>query len=145
MAYPQFPSEEAGPGEKVRPWWQIFLGCPTLGGTLSMVNMLLWLSFYVLLRGVSTTQTLEKLLGLVFLVLSLPLLWPFHLSQGFRCGGPSKSEIIVTTIVLGINSFAWGYGIAWLIRLARRNPSAYVLYGLCGIGLLYYYYRLVWR
>ncbi len=145
LACPQFLSKEAGPREKTHPWQQFFFGCPSRGGILSMVNMLLWLSFYALLQGVPMTRTLEKLWGLAFLVLSLPLLLPFHLSQGFRCGGPSESEIIVSTIVLGINAFAWGYGIAWLIRFARWNPSAYLLYGFCGIGLLYYYFRIAWR
>lgn len=145
LACPQYLPMEAGPGEKTHPWQQFFFGCPSHGGILSMVNMLLCLILYFLAGPIQPGSALEKVIFLGALLLSLPLFWFYLMFQSWSHWLGGVSEGIVTVIMFGTNAFAWGYGIAWLIQFARRHPSAYVLYGFCGGGLLYYYFRIVLR
>lgn len=104
-----------------------FLGLPSLGGKLAIVNCLSWVGFFGLLQcgffsppaGVS-----EVFLTVVMAFLSLPLALPFLLPP---MGPPTEIEIITACIWIGINSFVWGYGIAWawskFFRRRRMPPG----------------------
>jgi len=102
-----------------------FLGLPSLGGTLAIVNGLLIVGIILL----DSTHYFRPDGGEFYLLwimafLSSPLALPFLLPS---MGPPTANEIIGNCIAIGINSFIWGYGTAWiwskLVR-RRRTPSA---------------------
>lgn len=103
-----------------------FLGLPSLGGKLAIVNCLSFVGIELLLQSgfFRPGGGGEDFLACVMLFLSLPLALPFLLPS---LGAPTEIEQITNGIVIGINSFIWGYGVAsvWskLFR-RRRTPNA---------------------
>lgn len=90
-----------------------FLGWPTLGGRLTILNCLLWAAWALL--GSPFHFERPQTVDLVILwTLSAPAAWlcifpvSLHTDPGF---------IVYGCFVIGANSFAWGYGIAGLWRL----------------------------
>ena len=63
----------------------------------------------------------EPALIAVAVVLSLPLAAPFVLSGPPEY--PGNEEIVVACIAVGVNTLAWGYGIAWLWHNVFRRYS----------------------
>jgi hypothetical protein len=88
-----------------------FLGRPSRGGMLTIVNCLLWA---VVLIGILIK---ENLLLLPALVACWPLAWVFILPT---LDGSSSTELVAACIMIGVNSFLWGYGISWLASLVGR-------------------------
>lgn len=105
-----------------------FLGRPTRGGLLTILNAVLWLllfSYGELLYHGSPPRAFGPVIALAGLVLSLPLTPCFFM--GFADHG--LTGIIETGLLLGLNSFLWGYGLSrlpgyistgWATRQQRR-------------------------
>jgi hypothetical protein len=87
-----------------------FFGLPTRGGWLALLNCAAWacLVLYAEERGGTLPGGAAMVAAVVFLSLPLALplnvLLPSHSPQG----------VILWSIVLGLNSLAWGYGLSWL-------------------------------
>jgi len=102
-----------------------FFGTPTRGGKLTIVNCALWVIVAV---GWATDLPLLMLPGLIA---CWPLAWLFiPLVQGRLNGGPPQElhELAIGCVMIGVNSFLWGYSISWLLSLAeerrKRNEFA---------------------
>ena len=82
----------------------------TRGGKLTIVNGLLWLGVAV---GVATDT--PPLLWPA-LVVCWPVAWLFLLPLFGRISmvGP---ELPVACLMIGVNSFLWGYGLSWVVSL----------------------------
>ena len=96
---------------------------PSLGGKLAIANCLAFVGIILLaMTGYLEPDGGERILHCVMMFLSLPLAFPFLIPS---MGPPTAIEIIVACLAIGINSFAWGYGLAWMIskRLSRRNSA----------------------
>lgn len=102
-----------------------FLGLPSLGGTLAIVNCLSIFGIFLLIRTrYFRPDGGESYLLWIMAFLSSPLALPFLLPS---MGPPTANEIIGNCIAIGTNSFIWGYGIAWVwskLFRRRRTPSA---------------------
>lgn len=102
-----------------------FLGLPSLGGKLAIVNCLLWVGIFWLFQNrLFLPSAAEMCLSYVLMFLSLPLAFPILLpSTGTR----TEIEVFTNCIWIGINSFVWGYGIAWawskFFRRRRMPPT----------------------
>lgn len=94
-----------------------FFGMPTLGGKLVILNGLLWLLVWALAPDHHPLQWGAS--GLVYLlewIISFPLAL-FCLSQfPYLDRGPNLEGILILSVTTGLNSFLWGYGLAWLWR-----------------------------
>jgi len=98
-----------------------FFGKLTLGGKLTMLNAFLVVSLIPLalvLKAIgvqlSGIATFCYVFGLLF-PLGMPLLWP-NLSHG----GITLGETIGWCLLIGANSFVWGYGLAFIIHQFRK-------------------------
>ena len=92
-----------------------FLGWPNLGGWLAMLNAAFWLFAAAVGPRVHVhSQAVDILFAIAVLVLSLPVAWPFVFPS--TCGGMTESDLVVRAVAIGVNAFAWGYGVAWLYR-----------------------------
>ena len=85
-----------------------FFGRPTRGGKLTILNCLLWA---IVVLGIMNDL---PLLTLPEIVAGLPLEFIFPLLDGKDCP-------FLTSLVIGVNSILWGYGISWLMTLATRR------------------------
>lgn len=54
-------------------------------------------------------------------VLSLPIAWWVMLPQLDYV--PTTSDVIQSCFTIGINSFLWGYGAAWLTKRRAHHPG----------------------
>jgi hypothetical protein len=97
-----------------------FFGRPTRGGWLALLNCAAWacLVLYGEERGGSLPGGAAMVAAVVFLCLpvALPLnaFLPSHGPQG----------VVLWSIVLGLNSLAWGYGLSWLASRAFNAAGA---------------------
>ncbi|MEZ6087284.1 MAG: hypothetical protein R3C05_04505 [Pirellulaceae bacterium] len=109
-----------------------FLRSPHLGGWLAIFNGTAW----VALISASRLQTLpEPVLMTVGLILSFPIALPFFVP---KTHAPTVEETIITCIAIGINSLAWGYGVAWLwyhVTISRSLRRLLYLMTVIAIGL----------
>ena len=90
-----------------------FFAKPTRGGTLTIVNCLIWV---VVMIGVATR--FEPLQYLAIIVC-----WPMGLLLMTLGGDPDP---VFLALLIGFNSLIWGYGISWLISLfepRRTEPD----------------------
>ena len=88
---------------------------PPLGGKLAILNGLLWVGVVAsTLHGAVPSE-----IGIsAAMVLSLPIALPFILPTGGQC---SEVDVIGLCIIIGINTLAWGYGLAWLWEAVCRR------------------------
>lgn len=88
-----------------------FLGTPTLGGKLTILNCLIWA---VVAVGEATHHP--------FLTYpSIIVCWPIAgFCQAVDLAHPSPEDVIVNCVIIGINSVLWGYGIAWIASAIHR-------------------------
>ncbi|QDU25708.1 hypothetical protein ETAA8_07780 [Anatilimnocola aggregata] len=98
---------------------------PSLGWTLTLTNINAWVILFLIVRGHITpgdpfpaSEFLLVLLGLMMLILSIPFATCVMLPSGH--GGMDYLGIVFTVVVIGANSFAWGYGLAWCIKTGCR-------------------------
>ena len=85
----------------------------TRGGKLTIVNCLLWA---IMCLGLAAGY---PLLMLPALLTCWPLAW---LSLVLILGGATHQGLVIASIVIGVNSILWDYGLSWLLSLAKR-PS----------------------
>ena len=115
-----------------------FLGWPNLGGVLTIVNGLLWIALTVVMQRHSEAVPEGVVIG-AFLVLSLPLPL-FCWMPGYTEGG-----ILGQCILIGLNAFAWGYGLSWVWKNVLQPCAGYILLitGLI-MAVLFWMYALTW-
>jgi len=93
-----------------------FFGMPTRGGKLTIVNCLLWA--IVALGAVDQQTLIQPKLMLPAFVACWPVAWMFF--PGTLNGNPhgaSVESLVVASVMIGVNSLLWGYGISWLLSL----------------------------
>jgi len=100
-----------------------FVRWPSLGGVLAIVNGLSWLALFLVTRY--TALASELTIGIAML-LSLPIAFPFLLPRGHQT--PTDADTIFLCVVIGLNAFAWGYGVSWLWQNVIRRCSLRVLF-----------------
>jgi hypothetical protein len=101
-----------------------FLGVPTRGGKLTILNCLLWV---IVAIGI---ETKNPVLILPAIIACWPVAWLFLL--GFD-GAPAHVMVLIC-VMIGVNSLLWGYGIAWLqsqfdARRRRRSGPGSAIRG----------------
>jgi len=101
-----------------------FFGKPSLGGVLAMANGLAWVGWHILVPRELLPDAL--MLG-VAVVLAFPFALPLLVPRLHH--DPTTVEIVLICIVIGLNAFAWGYGVAWLWRNVFRRYSLLQLLG----------------
>jgi hypothetical protein len=84
----------------------------TRGGKLTIVNCLLWV---IMCLGLAAGY---PLLMLPALLTCWPLAW---LSLVLMFGGATHQGLVIASVVIGVNSVLWGYGLSWL--LSRVSPA----------------------
>ncbi|WP_010584420.1 hypothetical protein [Schlesneria paludicola] len=90
---------------------------PNLGGWLTILNCAAW---PVLISNLQTAESpvFEIVIACLFLV-GLPFAWILLLPSAE--GGPTYNGVVMVSIVVGMNSFAWGYGLATIARLLFKQ------------------------
>ena len=96
-----------------------FLGRPTRGGWLALLNFAAW-AFLALYGDERGTLPGGAAMVAVVVCLSLPLALP--LNAFLPSHGPAA--VVLWSIVLGFNSLAWGYGLSWLASRAFNAAGA---------------------
>lgn len=95
-----------------------FFGLPTRGGILSMANCALWL----LVTWNMMTEP-SPLIGVLALFLSLPAALPFILPTLGDRSDTAAAGLVMACLMIGVNSFGWGYGISGLLSLMGFKSS----------------------
>ena len=93
-----------------------FLGKPTMGGYLTMLNGVL----LVVAISMSQHQLLPDVFFVLFILLIMPLGLPYLLPS---FGGSDRNlcDLILLSTIIGLNSIIWGYSISWLIHWPKRR------------------------
>lgn len=100
---------------------KISLRWPGLGGWLAVLNGVLWILFLVIIPIPCIPDPMPFVIEIA---LSLPLALPIMiLSHAI----PDLGAALVACVAIGINTLAWGYGMAWLCRRLRRCPPHLLL------------------
>lgn len=95
----------------------------TTGGWLSILNGVGWLILVAVSKTGAWKSSFYLVLFMSMTVLSLPVAW-IPLLPGML---PWDARgIVVTSCVIGLNSFLWGYGLAAILRsmTRRRHPPS---------------------
>ena len=93
-----------------------FLGNPTRGGWLTLVNCAFWALF-------AWTDSFRGLRpDLLLLIAVYSFLLPLALPIGLVVEGvlPRREGVIVWSILVGLNSVAWGYGLSRVVSAVAR-------------------------
>ena len=90
-----------------------FFSKPTLGGWLTIANGVAWILILVLPELVGNPNVFALFIP-IGLLLSFPFVWCWCLFPSL--GGPTIADVVEIAIVFGLNSIAWGYGVAWIVR-----------------------------
>ena len=93
-----------------------FLGKPTRGGKLTMANCLLWA---LVLFGYPAFLP-APVAWVIALVVSLPAALPCILPA---LGSSRVEDLLVPLVMIGVNSFVWGYGISWIVSRVRGSAA----------------------
>ena len=99
------------------------LALPSLGGILAIANCLSFVGVVLLIQSrYFGPHAGENYLGWVMAFLTFPLALPLLLPS---MGSPTAKETIAACVAVGINSFIWGYAMAWFCsKLFRRRRSS---------------------
>lgn len=95
-----------------------------MGGWLTLLNIVTWMALLALLRSTADASGMQREqwwtapVMAIAVFISLPFV-PCVIPVGSR-HGDEMSEAVTSAIVIGINSFAWGYGLAALIGGIRK-------------------------
>ncbi len=116
-----------------------FLRRPDLGGVLSIVNGLSWVALVVLALNGAISSEIFISAGMV---LSLPIALPFVLpTVGHH---HSDGDVVSICIIIGVNTLAWGYGLAWLWQVVcGRQPLFMLLAVATIIAALFGFFLLI--
>jgi hypothetical protein len=84
-----------------------------------MLNAFLWLVMaFGVKHGVQVTL-------LLFFAVSPPIAWLFVLPTLGNRSPSAGATLVVACIMIGVNSFLWGYGLSWLwSKVAGTRSSA---------------------
>ncbi len=96
------------------------LGKPNLGGWLAIAHCLLVFSIFFT-ESEFRDSRFEYMVLLLYLLLVFP--FGFLFLPGLH-GFQSNDEVVVLCIAIGVNSFIWGYGLAWFWRMWRTTVGA---------------------
>ena len=88
-----------------------------LGGTLTMCNCAVWPALVLLASIPDVHEAIPVVLMFLF---ALPFAWLFMLPE--LDSRPTNFDVISTCVIIGLNSFAWGYGLAAILRQWCRKP-----------------------
>jgi hypothetical protein len=102
-------------------------GWPSLGGWLSLLNLAFWVGFLLLLHSLSNPRRANEadwLEALVPLAIFMSLPFTCFLMPTHGYAGEPMAGAISAAILIGVNAFAWGYGLAWLIDGIRKWIAA---------------------
>ncbi|MBT5020424.1 MAG: hypothetical protein HON04_16960 [Planctomicrobium sp.] len=95
---------------------------PKLSGWLAILNCVAWLLFAVFADEFENfSNSIMILITALLFLFSLPFAWWLMFPALHHQS--SAPDIIWTCILLGVNSFAWGYGLAAIIRYSRRKTN----------------------
>lgn len=86
---------------------------PSLGGWLSIANLLLLFATIILVQSVESYPKTFFAVVLYALTIPLAIFWMMP-----SLHGPTYVDVFVVPLVIVVNAFIWGYGIAWLWRYA---------------------------
>ena len=89
-----------------------FLGMPTRGGWLTLVNC----GFWVLVALYQSS--FGPWLFLPYVLFALPLALPVGTLLSMVL--PRREETIAWCILVGLNSVAWGYAVSWILSAPAR-------------------------
>lgn len=92
-----------------------FFGMPTRGGKLTILNCILWA-----IVAVGLFTNLKPLMFSAYL-LCWPVAWLFILPA---LNGGSDDSLVVASVMIGLNSLLWGYGISGLLSLLEKRRDA---------------------
>ena len=92
-----------------------FLGIPTRGGWLTMLNC----GFWVLVALYQSS--FGPWMFLPFVLFSLPLAFPVGTLMSMVLRG--REETIAWCILVGLNSVAWGYSVSSILSIPARARS----------------------
>jgi hypothetical protein len=82
------------------------------------INGLVWISLF----AVGSSRIVpEPVLIAIALIVAFPFAISFMLPSGHSV--PSDPDAVLLCILIGINAFAWGYGLAWIWRHVFRRYS----------------------
>lgn len=108
-----------------------FRPAPSLGGWLAIINCTAWVILFAALNYFHSglPEWLYVPFGIAVFTLSLPIAFPFLLPSLDHYHGPTYEGQVMLVILIGVNSFLWGYGIEYALRwtgyLAKpRQPRA---------------------
>jgi hypothetical protein len=108
-----------------------FLGIPTRGGWLTLLNCAFWAALLSLTDGFRDSPNVITVP--LYLAFSLPL--GLTLGLGLAAVLPRQEGTVAWCVVTGINCVVWGYGLSWLIgvprRIRRRRRDWLVNHRLC--------------
>lgn len=101
----------------------LFLTPASLGGKLTLLNANLWIIFFLLLQSQQNrTEPWPDAFVSILIISMLLLSLPFGTCVMLPSLGTSSATVsstIFAATVLGLNAFAWGYGLAWCIEKMR--------------------------
>ena len=89
-----------------------------------MLNALLWVALIIAARTQTVPEPFVGLFVIVSLILSLPFALPCLLPDPH----PTVASTLSFCLIIGLNSFAWGYGLSWLWRNVFRRYSLRTLF-----------------
>src|SRR3954470_15316529 len=91
------------------------LGQPRLGGRLTIVNCAAWAICVLsgIYRGNLSIAYTHKW---ILILLSSPVAVWFLPDINRHRYYPDRFTVIFISIMIGLNSLAWGYGLSWLLR-----------------------------
>ena len=104
-----------------------FFGFPTRGGQLTVLNCAFWLLFVLFAKYANPSPPSWAVAMFIpsVLVFSFPVaIWCFLPQLDYS---PTLWDIIRQSVLIGVNSFVWGYGLSFVIRKLRghrRRPAA---------------------
>jgi len=101
-----------------------FLGKPTGGGILTILNCLLWVPVVVGFIATDESFVLRPL-AILALALSLPIAWSFILPTLGDRSSSAGFGLVMACVMIGVNSLLWGYSISWLwsVTVGRRRKT----------------------
>lgn len=107
--------------------WAKFLGRPTRGGWLTIMNCCC-LALFMLLVHWSNPNPKNTALIIVLTSVMILLLSPLSILFWMPGLGPTQlDQIVFQAVTAGLNAILWGYGISWMLgwfgRLGKNEGS----------------------
>ena len=94
------------------------LAKPNLGGVLTVANCLFWLALALAGDHGLLTGYPGYVAAALAIVMSLPLALLVVTGLGGHSGA---ADLVVLLVIVGLNSFMWGYGVAAIVSIPARR------------------------